>query len=76
MHGSDRVKCDMYIIHFTTCFYIGKYVMLYCLLEVSVLCMYSGAQNKRDNCCLNQKRVAEGKSAVKPLSSWLQITTD
>ena len=29
---------------------------------------YSGAQNKRNKCCLNQKGVAEGKSAVTPLS--------
>ena len=31
---------------------------------------YSGAQNKGSECCLNQKGVAEGKSAVTPLSSW------
>ena len=29
---------------------------------------YSGVQNKRDKCCLNQKVVAEGKSTVTPLS--------
>ena len=31
--------------------------------------IYSGAQNKWNECCLNQKGVAEGKSAVTPLSS-------
>ena len=31
---------------------------------------YSGAQNKRNNCCLNQKGLAEGESAVTPLSSF------
>ena len=29
---------------------------------------YSGVQDKRDKCCLNQKVMAEGKSAVTPLS--------
>ena len=30
------------------------------------LFFYSGAQNKRDDCCLNQKGVAEGKKLSRP----------
>ena len=55
--------------------YVGpadKRTLCGCLIEVAFAAgTYSGALNKRDDCCLNQKGVAEGKSAVTPLSSWI-----
>ena len=41
-------------------------VMEVCSLKIT----YSGGQNKGSEYCINQKGVAEGKSAVTPLSSW------